>query len=58
MPSRIVGGDASTVEIVASFAITIAAAVALIPIAARIYAGGILRTGSALKLREAWRARV
>jgi ABC-2 type transport system permease protein len=57
MPPRIVGGDASTVEIVASFAVTIAAAVALIPIAARIYAGGILRTGSALKLREAWRAR-
>jgi ABC-2 type transport system permease protein len=56
MPPRIIGGDASTLEIVASFAITIAAAAALIPIAARIYSGGILRTGSALKLREAWRA--
>ena len=30
--------------------------VALIPLAARIYSGGILRTGSALKLRDAWRA--
>lgn len=35
---------------------TIGASIALIPLAARIYSGGILRTGSALKLREAWRA--
>jgi hypothetical protein len=43
-------------EIVASLVVTIGASVALIPLAARIYEGGILRTGSALKLREAWRA--
>jgi hypothetical protein len=36
--------------------VTLAAAAALIPLAARIYAGGVLRTGSAVKLREAWRA--
>ena len=42
-------------EIVASFAITLAAAAALIPLAARIYEGGVLRTGSAVKLRDAWR---
>ena len=29
---------------------------ALIPLAARIYSGAVLRTGSAVKLREAWRA--
>ncbi len=56
MPPRIVTGDAGTWEIIASFLVTIGAAVALIPLAARIYRGGILRTGSALKLREAWRA--
>jgi ABC-2 type transport system permease protein len=56
MPPRIVSGDASTLETVGSFLVTIAGAAALIPLAARIYAGGILRTGSALKLREAWRA--
>ena len=56
MPPRIVTGDAPPWEIVASLAVTIGASVALIPLAARIYAGGILRTGSSLKLREAWRA--
>jgi len=56
MPPRIVTGDAGTWEIIASFVVTIGAAVALIPLAARIYRGGILRTGSSLKLREAWRA--
>jgi ABC-2 type transport system permease protein len=56
MPPRIVTGDAPAWEIVASLAVTIGASVALIPLAARIYSGGILRTGSSLKLREAWRA--
>jgi ABC-2 type transport system permease protein len=56
MPGRIITGDASTVEIVASFAVTLLAAAALIPLAARIYSGGVLRTGSAIKLRDAWRS--
>jgi ABC-2 type transport system permease protein len=56
MPPRIITGDAPTLEIIASFAVTIGAALLLIPLAARIYSAGILRTGSALKLREAWRA--
>jgi ABC-2 type transport system permease protein len=56
MPPRIVTGDVATWEVIVSFAITIGGAIALIPLAGRIYAGGILRTGSALKLREAWRA--
>lgn len=55
MPPRIVTGDAPGWEIVASLAVTIGASIALIPLAARIYSGGILRTGSALKLRDAWR---
>jgi len=56
MPVRIITGDAPAWEIVASFAVTVGAAAALIPLAARIYEGGVLRTGSAVKLREAWRA--
>jgi ABC-2 type transport system permease protein len=56
MPGRIISGDASAPEIVASFAVTLAAAAALIPLAARIYEGGVLRTGSAIKIREAWRS--
>jgi ABC-2 type transport system permease protein len=56
MPGRIVTGDASTFEVIASYAVTLAAAAALIPLAARIYEGGVLRTGSAVKLREAWRS--
>ena len=56
MPPRIVTGDAAAWEIAASLAVTIGASVALIPLAARVYSGGVLRTGSALKLREAWRA--
>jgi ABC-2 type transport system permease protein len=56
MPPRIVTGDAAGWEIVASLVVTLGAAALLIPLAARIYEGGVLRTGSALKLREAWRA--
>lgn len=56
MPPRIVAGEVPAWEVVASFAVTLGCAALLIPLAARIYEGGILRTGSALKLREAWRA--
>jgi ABC-2 type transport system permease protein len=56
VPPRIPAGDVPAWEIVGSLAITIGATALLIPLAARIYSGGILRTGSALKLREAWRA--
>jgi ABC-2 type transport system permease protein len=56
MPPRIALGEASAVEIVAAFAITAAAAAALIPLSGRIYSGAVLRTGSAVKLRDAWRA--
>jgi ABC-2 type transport system permease protein len=56
MPGRIITGDTSALEIVASYAVTLAAAAALIPLAARIYEGGVLRTGSAIRLREAWRS--
>jgi len=56
MPTRIALGEASAVEIVAAIAVTAAATVALIPLAGRIYSGAVLRTGAAVKFREAWRA--
>jgi ABC-2 type transport system permease protein len=56
MPPRIALGEAPAVEILAAFAITLAGALALIPLAGRIYSGAVLRTGSAVKIREAWRA--
>jgi len=56
MPARIAVGEASTVEIVGAFVVTLLAAALLIPLAARIYSGAILRTGAAVKLRQAWSA--
>jgi ABC-2 type transport system permease protein len=55
-PPRIAAGDMPTWEIIASIVVTAGGAALLIPLAGRIYAGGVLRTGSALKLRDAWRA--
>jgi ABC-2 type transport system permease protein len=56
MPPRIALGEASAGEIIAAFAVTLLAAAALVPLAARIYSGAVLRTGAAVKLRDAWRA--
>jgi ABC-2 type transport system permease protein len=56
MPPRIALGEAPAYEIVIALAVTLAGALALIPLAARIYSGAVLRTGSAIKVREAWRA--
>ena len=56
MPPRIALGEAPAYEILISLAITAVSAIALIPLAGRIYSGAVLRTGSAIKLRDAWRA--
>jgi len=56
MPPLIAQGAASPFEIVAALVITLGAALALIPLAGRIYSGAVLRTGSTVKLRDAWRA--
>jgi ABC-2 type transport system permease protein len=57
LPPRILVGAAPWYEVVGGAVVTLAAAAALIPLAARIYSGAVLRTGSAVKLRDAWRAR-
>lgn len=56
MPARIALGEASAGEVVAALVITLGCAAALIPLAGRIYSGAVLRTGSAVKLRDAWQA--
>lgn len=55
MPVRIVLGSATPGQIAASVAILVACTVALVPLAGRVYAGAVLRTGSRVKLRDAWR---
>ena len=43
-------------QYVAALIITIASTIGLVLVAGRIYAGGLLRFGSRVKLREAWRS--
>jgi ABC-2 type transport system permease protein len=56
MPPRIALGEAPPLEVLAALVVTLAGAILLIPLAGRIYRGAVLRTGSAVKVREAWRA--
>jgi ABC-2 type transport system permease protein len=56
MPVRIVMGAATPPQIVASVVILVGSTLLLIPLAGRIYAGAVLRTGARVKLRDAWRA--
>jgi ABC-2 type transport system permease protein len=55
MPARIILGAAPAWEIAASVALMVLSTAALIPFAGRIYSAVVLRTGSAVKLREALR---
>jgi len=55
MPSRIILGAAPAWEVAASVALMLGSTLLLVPFAARIYAAVVLRTGSAVKLREAIR---
>jgi ABC-2 type transport system permease protein len=56
MPVRIVLGAATGWQIALSLTLLIGSGIALVPIGARLYAGAVLRTGSRVKLRDAWRA--
>jgi ABC-2 type transport system permease protein len=56
MPVRIVLGAATPAQIASSILLSIGATLLLIPVSGRLYAGAVLRTGSRVKLREAWRA--
>jgi ABC-2 type transport system permease protein len=56
MPPRIALGEASAFDVAGALAVTLGATALLVPLAARIYSGAVLRTGGTIKLREAWRA--
>jgi ABC-2 type transport system permease protein len=56
MPPRIALGEAGALDVLGALAVTVGAIALLIPLAARIYSGAVLRTGGTIKLREAWRA--
>ena len=55
MPGRIAMGAAAWWEPALAVALTLAAIAALVQFAGRVYAGAVLHTGPALKLRDAWR---
>jgi ABC-2 type transport system permease protein len=56
MPVRIVVGAATPWQIVLSLVLLIGSTVLLVPIAARLYSGAVLRTRGRVKIREAWRS--
>ena len=53
VPALLATGDVAPWAVAASVAVTLATTAALVPLAGRIYAATVLRTGSAVKLREA-----
>lgn len=55
MPGRIALGAASWWEPVVAVILTLAAVVGLVSLAGRVYRNAVLRTGAAVRLREAWR---
>ena len=55
MPIRMATGDAAGWEVLLSLVLMVTSTWLLIRLAGRIYAGGLLRVGSRVKLREAWR---
>ena len=56
MPLRIAGGDALVWEIAVSLALMVVTTYGLVRLAGRVYAGGLLQSGSRVKWREAFRA--
>jgi ABC-2 type transport system permease protein len=56
MPLRIAGGDALVWEIALSLGLMAVTTYGLVRLAGRVYAGGLLQSGTRLKWREAFRA--
>ena len=56
MPQRLAVDAASWLESGLSMLLIVVLTAALVPLAGRIYAGAILRTGGPVKLRDAWRS--
>ncbi|MEA2181263.1 MAG: type transport system permease protein [Solirubrobacteraceae bacterium] len=55
-PVRLIAGEMPVEQIVVSVAVLLAGTAALVAIAARIYSNAVLRTGTRVKLLEAWRS--
>jgi ABC-2 type transport system permease protein len=56
MPVRIVLGAAPGWQIALALVLIVGSTVLLVPLAARLYEGAVLRTGARVKIRDAWRA--
>jgi ABC-2 type transport system permease protein len=56
MPVRIVVGAATPWQIALSLVLLIGSTILLVPVAARLYSGAVLRTRGRVKIREAWRS--
>jgi ABC-2 type transport system permease protein len=56
MPVRIVLGAAEPWQIALSLVLIVGSTILLVPVAARLYSGALLRTGARVKIRDAWRA--
>jgi ABC-2 type transport system permease protein len=54
MPARTAGGDVSALEVVLAAGLMVAATVAILTLAARIYRVAVLHSGNRLTLRRAW----
>jgi ABC-2 type transport system permease protein len=55
-PVRLIAGEMPVEQIVVSVAVLLAGTAALVGIAARMYSNAVLRTGTRVKLLEAWRS--
>jgi ABC-2 type transport system permease protein len=56
MPVRIVVGAATPWQVALSLALLIGSTILLVPLAARLYSGAVLRTRGRVRIREAWRS--
>jgi len=56
MPVRMVLGAAPAWQVAVSLLVIVGSTIVLVPAAARLYIGAILRSGGRVKIREAWRA--
>lgn len=56
MPMRMAGGDATLIEVVVSLGLMVVGTYGLVRLAGRIYAGGLLRSGAKVKIRDALRS--
>ncbi len=56
MPVRIALGSATAQQIALSVSLLVAGTALFVPLSARLYAGAVLKTGSRVKLRDAWRS--